>query len=61
MSNQIDPELLLAKFKQNDFEQQALRSRQAREAKANQSSWFTRPGSLMRGKASKETAKWDSK
>ncbi len=60
-NNQLDPELLLAKFKQSDFERQAVRSRQAREAKANQSSWFTRPGSLTRGKASKETARWDSK
>ena len=61
MINQLDPELLMAKFKQNDFERQALRSRQAREAKANQSSWFTRPGSLLRGKGSKGTAKWDNK
>ena len=61
MMNHIDPELLLAKFKQSDFERQALRSRQVREAKANQSSWFTRPGSLNRSKASKEAAKWDSK
>jgi hypothetical protein len=58
---QLDPELLLAKFKQSDYERQALRSRQAREAKTNQSSWFTRPGSLNRNKASKNDAKWDHK
>lgn len=59
-SMQLDPELLLARFKQNDYERQAQHSRQVREAKSNQSSWFTRPGSLNRGKAAKD-AKWDSK
>jgi hypothetical protein len=59
MTMQLDPELLLAKYKQNDFERAAQRSRQVREAKANQSSWFTRPGSLVRGKAAK-AARWDS-
>ena len=61
MMYDLDPELLLAKFKQSDFERAASRSRQIREAKKNQSSWFTRPGSLNRSKASKETAtKWDN-
>lgn len=61
MMNQLDPELLLAKFKQSDYERAATRSRQIREAKKNQSSWFTRPGSLIRSKASKETTtKWDN-
>ena len=61
MSRQLDPDLLLAQYKQLDFERAAKRSRQIREAKENQSSWFTRPGSLIRGKGSKRTAaKWDS-
>jgi hypothetical protein len=60
-STQLDPELLLARFKQVDYERQALRSRQAREAKSNQSNWFTRPGSLNRSKASRNDAKWDHK
>ena len=58
---QLDPELLLARYKQNDFEQMAKRLRQAREAKGNQSSWFTRPGSLNRSKGGKSAAKWDNK
>ncbi len=57
----LDPELLVAKYKQYDFERAAKRSRQIREAKSNQSSWLTRPGSLTRTKASKETpTKWDN-
>ncbi|OJV97812.1 MAG: hypothetical protein BGO39_07800 [Chloroflexi bacterium 54-19] len=60
-SMQLDPELLLAKYKQNDMEREAQRSRQAREAKTNQSSWFTRPGSLNRHKTPKSAANWDSK
>lgn len=56
MNMQLDPELLLAKYKQNDFERVARRARQVREAKATQSSWFNR-----RDKTVKETAKWESK
>ena len=60
MSHNLDPELLIAQYKQSDFERAAKRSRQVREAKNNQSSWLTRPGSLFRGKASKDAVKWDN-
>lgn len=58
MTYNLDPELLIAQYKQVDYERAAKKSRQVREAKSNQSNWLTRPGSLLRGK--KAAPKWDA-
>ncbi|MDB5080973.1 MAG: hypothetical protein JWP00_2897 [Chloroflexi bacterium] len=49
MNNQMDPEFLVAKYKQHDFELRAKHLQMVREAKQDQTGWLDRLAGL-RGK-----------